>query len=208
MMFLTTLLLGLAQTVATPSLTPAEALALAFPDCKVERIMHSLDKKQLAKAKKLAGEKTGRSSVRAYRASKDGKLVGTAYFDQHKVRSKAQLLMVALDGANKISRVELLRFDEPPEYRPRAKWFAKFRGKKLDAALKLKAGIPNLTGATLSARASLSAVRRLLAVHQVLYPLPKKSARAKDRANSPVTSKPKVVIERSSRPEVVSKTKG
>lgn len=207
-MLITTLLLSLAQTATSPSLTPAEALALAFPDCKVERVMHSLDKVQLGQAKKLAGEKTGRSSVRAYRASKKGKLVGTAYFDQHKVRSKAQLLMVALDSSNKISRVELLRFDEPPEYRPRAKWFGKFHGKNLSSALKLNADIPSLTGATLSARATLSAVRRLLAVHQVLYPQVKISAKPKTETNTPVTSKAKVVGKQQARSKVVSKTKG
>jgi Na+-translocating ferredoxin:NAD+ oxidoreductase RnfG subunit len=187
-MIITTLFLALAQTAATPSLSPKEALALAFPDCKVERVMHSLDAKQLAKAKNLAGEKVGRPNVRAYRASKKGKLVGTAYFDNHKVRSKAQLLMVALDPNNKISRVEILRFDEPPEYRPRAKWFGQFRGKSLTAALKLKGEISNLTGATLSARATTSAVRRILAVHQVLYPQAKKVAKGKAESKTDKTT--------------------
>lgn len=167
-MLLTTLLLAFAQQ---STITPKEALALAFPECKVERVVHYPDKKQKARAGKLAGAKVETKTVRAYRATnKEGKFVGTGYFDSHKVRTKAQTLFIVVAPDQSISRVEVLRFDEPPEYKPKAKWFAKFKGLKLDKKLQVKQSIPSLTGATLSARATTSAVRRVLALHQVLYP--------------------------------------
>ncbi len=177
-MLLATLLLSFCQAQAPASssgLTPKEALALAFPECKVERVVHYPDKKQLARATKLVGSKVTTKTVRAYRATdKKGKLVGTAYFDSHKVRTKAQTLFIVVDPQHKVLRVEVLRFDEPPEYKPKAKWFGKFKGMKLDKQLHYKQGIPALTGATLSARVTTTAVRRTLAWHQIFYPKPAK----------------------------------
>ena len=109
----------------------------------------------------------------------DGKCVGTAYFDTRKVRTKAQTLMIALDAAGKVKRIEVLRFDEPREYRAPAKWMAQFPGKSLSGTLKIKGEIRNLTGATLTARATLDAVREALAVHQVLEA--ERAKKAKER---------------------------
>ncbi len=152
--------------------TPKEALALAFPKCKIERVVHYPDKKQKARAGKLVGTKVTTKTVRAYRATQEGKLIGTGYFDSHKIRTKAQTLFVVVAPDQTVARVEVLRFDEPPEYKPKAKWFAKFKGQKLDKKLQVKQNIPTLTGATLSARATVTAVRRVLAWHQIFYPAP------------------------------------
>ena len=59
-------------------------------------------------------------------------------------------------------------FAEPKDYLPRAKWYAQFVGCKLDGRLRLKRGIKGVTGATLTARATTGAARRMLALHQVL----------------------------------------
>jgi Na+-translocating ferredoxin:NAD+ oxidoreductase subunit G len=165
---------------ATAPVTPKEALALAFPKCKIERVVHYPDKKQKASAGKLVGTKVSTKTVRAYRATKEGKLVGTGYFDSHKIRTKAQTLFVVVAPDHTIARVEVLRFDEPPEYKPKAKWFAKFKGQKLDKKLQIKQNIPRLTGATLSARATTTAVRRVLAWHQIFYPAPPKASKKTD----------------------------
>ena len=81
-------------------------------------------------------DKLASARVRPYRAMLDGKCVGTAYFDTRKVRTKAQTLMIALDAAGKVKRIEVLRFDEPREYRAPAKWMAQFPGKSLSGTLK------------------------------------------------------------------------
>lgn len=154
--------------VADQTLQPKEALQLAFPNATIERGSLSLTDKQRAEVEELAGHKLASARVRPYRALVNGKCVGTAYFDTRRVRTKAQTLMIALCANGKIKRIEVLRFDEPREYRASGKWMAQLTGKSLNGTLKIKGEIRNLTGATLTARATVDAAREVLAMHQVL----------------------------------------
>jgi len=149
-------------------LTLEEALKLAFPGCEVEKRTVFLTREQVKRASELAGEEIPSAIAYAYVARKEGRLVGTAYFDAHRVRTLRETLMVVVDPAQRVRRMELCAFAEPKEYAPRAAWYAQFTGRELDDELNLKRGIRGIAGATLSARAATSAVRRLLAVHQVL----------------------------------------
>ena len=163
-----TLLLCTSPVAANETfLTKEEALELAFKDCKVARSTVTLTKKQKARVKELTGATPSKSLVYPYVATKDGKVVGTAWFDVHKVRTVREVLMVVIDPEGKISRIEVLAFGEPKEYMPRASWYAQFVGKGLDETLSLKKGIKKVTGATLTARATTDAARRVLAIHQV-----------------------------------------
>ncbi len=150
------------------SLTVDEALKLAFPGCRVKRTTVYLKKPHKKRIAKLAGEKWTKGVVFPYVATKDGKLVGTAYFDAHRVRTLRETVMIVVEPTGKIGRVEVLAFGEPPAYRPRAKWYAQFVGHELNARLRLKRGIQGVSGATLTARATTSAARRTLALHEVL----------------------------------------
>jgi Na+-translocating ferredoxin:NAD+ oxidoreductase RnfG subunit len=51
---------------------------------------------------------------------------------------------------------------------PREGWYGQYEGRLLDDDLALKRGIRPVTGATLTARATTEAVRRVLALHQVI----------------------------------------
>lgn len=145
-----------------------EALALAFPKCEVERTTQTLDKTEKARASKLAGVPWTKGVVFPYVARKDGKVIGTAYFDTHKVRTLRETIMIVVGPDEKILRIEILAFGEPTDYLPRAKWYAQFTGAKLDADLNLKKRIKRVSGATLTARATTNAARRTLALHRVL----------------------------------------
>jgi len=153
-------------------LTVDEALELVFPGCEIERQTVYLTDAQKKRAKKLARVKLDRGIVRPYVARKGKKVVGTAYFDTHKVRTKRETVMIAVDAKGRIRRVELLAFAEPEDYIPRGKWYGQFKGKRLGAGLSLKRDIKGVTGATLTARATTSAARRSLALHEVLFGKP------------------------------------
>jgi hypothetical protein len=157
-----------ARAPAQVLLTVEEALKLAFPGCEIEKRTLFLTREQMELAGELAGEEIPSAIAYAYVARKDGRLAGTAYFDAHRVRTLRETLMVVVDPARRVRRVELCAFAEPKEYAPRAPWYAQFTGRVLDDELNLKRGIRGIAGATLSARAATSAVRRLLAVHRVL----------------------------------------
>ena len=78
--------------------------------------------------------------------------------------------MVVSDRQGRVRQVEVLRFDEPPEYRASARWMDQLEGKSLSPSLSLKGDIRNLTGASLTSRALVKATRRMLALHQVINP--------------------------------------
>lgn len=165
-------------------LTQEEALEIAFPPpASVERRTAFLAEEDLAAIQSLAqpAEAQGRSVVSYYVGSIAGKPLGVAYFDAHRVRTLQEVLMVVIDPQGRIDRVEVLAFAEPPEYMAPGGWLKLLTGRDLDAASR-KADLPMITGATLTARSTLGAVRRSLALHQVIRPLGGLSA--VDRAGS------------------------
>lgn len=150
-------------------LTTEEALQLAFPEARMERTTHYLTRKQLEAARERAAVEIGSAIVQGYRAwDRDGRLLGTAYFDTHRVRTLPETLMVVVDPAGRVRRVEVLSFDEPLDYLPKGAWYAQFQGRALDQELALRRGIQGVTGASLTARATTDAVRRILALHAVV----------------------------------------
>jgi len=159
-------LAGLPGTPGFPS--REEALDSIYPKGTVKVQSHWLSKEEIRKASKLAGEPVG-GVVREYRTTDGkGKLVGTAYVDVHKVRTKRQALLIAVSPAGILDGITVLGFAEPRDYLPRAKWFARFQGHRLNDQLRLRKGIDGVSGATLTSRATVSAARRALAVQAVL----------------------------------------
>lgn len=160
-------------------LTLEEALSLCFPGATIERGTEYLTEVQLARARELSREPIEGAVVHPYRAIREGVVVGTAWVDVHRVRSLRETLLVAVGPDQRVLRVELLAFGEPQEYVPRGNWYGQFAGRGLDDELDLRRGIRGITGATLTARATTSAVRRVLAVQRVLEgPPPQPGGRA------------------------------
>lgn len=159
---------GFRPATAKVFLTVDEAVKLAFPDCRVEARTAYLTEEQLARARALSGVEVPSALVRTYVARRDGELAGTAYFDTHRVRTLPETVMIVVDREGRVGRIEVISFREPEEYLPREAWYGQFLGKRLDGDLALKRGIRPVTGATLTARATTSAVRRALALHQVI----------------------------------------
>ena len=114
----------------------------------------------------------GEGQEQLARQALDGREVGTAYFDTHVVRTMPETILVVVDPSGILARVEVLSFSEPEEYLPRPRWYAQFPGKPLDAELSVKRGVRPVVGATLTARATTAATRRVLALHRVLHPVP------------------------------------
>jgi hypothetical protein len=149
-------------------LTQEEALKLAFPGAVVVRRTAFLTEAEQKEVASLSGGPTPSALAVAYVATKDGRLAGTAYFDTHVVRTLSETLMVVVSPAGTIARIEILSFSEPEEYLPREHWYAQFPGKALDDELSVKRGIRAVSGATLTARATTEAARRVLALHRVV----------------------------------------
>lgn len=158
---------------AQAHLTQEEALRLAFPaPLVIERRTGFLTDSDLAAARALAGPGVDidQRVVTYYLARDRQGAVGVAYFDAHRVRSMQEVAMVVVGPDDRVLRVEVLRFDEPPEYRASSAWLGQFKSKRLDDQLSLRGGIANLTGASLTSRALVNAVRRVLALHRTIHP--------------------------------------
>lgn len=155
-------------------LTQDEALELAFgSDASLERRTAYLTDEQVARVTELAGADDGADQqvVSYYVATEAGRPAGVAYFDVHRVRTLPEVIMVVVDPGGRVSRIEVLKFMEPPDYVAPDGWLAQFAGRDLGPDVSLKGEIVNMTGATLTAQAVTGAVRRVLALHRVLTPL-------------------------------------
>ena len=165
---LTWLLFNAKPASATVFITVDEALKLAFPNCTIERTTVYLTKEQVTRSEELAGFELSSVIVHPYVAKRDGKLVGIAYFDAHMVRTLPETIMIVVDPEDRVQRIEVLSFNEPQDYIPKGIWYQQFIGQRLDEALALKRNIRHIVGATLTARATTEAVRRVLAIHYTL----------------------------------------
>lgn len=155
---------------AQEALTQQEALRLAFPEpAEISRETAFLREEQLARARELAGggADVEQGVVTYYVGREAGEVLGVAYFDAHVVRTLREVLMVVVAPGGAVDRVEVLRFNEPPEYRPPEGWLEGFRGLERSGA----DGVEDITGATLTSRAVRRAVQRVLALHRVIDPL-------------------------------------
>ena len=140
------------------------ALSRLYPNCKLEKETIYLTKAQKAKIEKLAELKLYSSIYIRYLNSCEGI---TSYIDSHIVRTLNETLVLEVKK-NKLSKIEVIAFYEPPEYKAPKKWINHFSGKELDSKLKLYQGVDGLTGATLTANAVLNASRRILAIDKVV----------------------------------------
>lgn len=154
--------------LATTFMTQQEALEKAFPGAVVERRTVTLTKEQMVEAARLAGEPIPSALVFVYEARRGDELVGTAYFDVHRVRTLPQTLMLVVAPDGRLRSIDVLSFREPPEYLASPAWLNQFPGRALDANLQVRRDIQGITGATLTARATTKAVRRVLAIHAAL----------------------------------------
>ncbi len=171
MALIVALMISGAPVLAAQSITQDQALALAFPSADtVERHTAFLAESELAAVAALAGEGVEQLAtvVNYYVGRQGSRLLGTAYFDAHRVRTLNEVVMIVVTPQRTVARIQVLHFAEPPEYRPPEGWLSQFTGLSLDSGLSLKGDIVGLTGATLTSDAVTDAVRRVLAVHQAI----------------------------------------
>lgn len=165
-------------------MTTGKALKLAFPGCQIQRTTVTLDQQKQAEIRKLCGQKLAAAMVFPYLAKRKGKLIGTAWFDVHKVRSKRQLVMVVVDVQQRVQRVEVLAFAEPAKYAAPKRWLRKLDKQRIGGA-RPGVEVPRITGATLTVRATTLCVQRVLALHRVVFgPVPAVKAVPPKKAKS------------------------
>lgn len=151
-------------------LTKEAALALYFPDVRVERRTAFLTDEQVTRIQAAARARVESKVVTYYVGRGADGVTGYAFFDTHIVRTMPATIMVVINPDSTVRAVELLAFYEPEDYRPPDRWLEQFNGKSLRNDLWLKRGIHTIVGATLSAQSISDAVRVTLATYQNAVP--------------------------------------
>ena len=145
-----------------------ESLASVFPDATVESERLFLTDAQVERIEELARTDLDSKLYARYIATRNGSVVGRAYVETHQVRTKKESLIVSLDPTGRVLRIDVTVFLEPPEYIAGPSWMAQFYDKPLDNDLALQRAIRPIAGATLTAQAVTAALRRVMAIDQVI----------------------------------------
>jgi len=150
--------------------TPEQARQLAFPDAdRIEKRSYVLTRAQAEAVERLSRTTLDSKLVRLQTAWRGETLLGYFQIDVHNVRTKPEALLIVLDAQGRVAQVRVLAFHEPLDYKPVQRWYDGFVGKKSGDSLRVGFDVDAVSGATLTTRATTSAVRRVLAYHEVLF---------------------------------------
>ncbi len=163
------LLWAAATTVPAADLASRdEALRSVYPgaEFRAERVF--LTSGEMDDARRQSGQEIASPLIARYLVFENGRPAGRAYVDTHVVRTKKESLLICLDQEGRVKRIEVTAFLEPSEYQAPAPFYAQYAGRPLNPDLQLNRAIRPIAGATLTARSANEAVRRVLAIDQVL----------------------------------------
>lgn len=145
-----------------------QALAAVFPGATIDADRVYLTNAQAERIAELARGDLDTKIIARYVATRDGRVVGRAYVDTHVVRTKRESLLVSLEPDGRVRRIDVTAFLEPPEYLAPEAWRSQYHARPLGDDLAIQRAIRPIAGATLTTRAVNEAVRRMLALDQVL----------------------------------------
>lgn len=154
------------QSQARVFLRVEDAIVRYFADCKMKDESFFLTTEQIKKAENFSGLKidTKLLSRKIATCPSGEKFI---YLDTHIVRTQKEVLMIVLNQAE-LEKVEVLSFYEPDQYIPGKKWYDFFKKiKKVEPAV-LGGNIPHISGASLTSRATVTAVNRVVALHEAI----------------------------------------
>jgi hypothetical protein len=167
LIFLTSWLVLSNVAQATVFYSKEEAFELAFgKGAEVEPQALFLTDEQAEKIEKMAQVKLDSKLFTLHVGKRGGQILGYAAIESHNVRTQPETVLILLSPSGELVRVEMLAFHEPPEYQPPSRWFERLYRRPI-GELRLNQGVDGISGATLSSRASLDGIRKVLAIYQV-----------------------------------------
>ena len=163
------LVLAAGTTAAQPGLiSREEALAAVFPGATIAADRVFLTDAQVERVAALSQTDVVSQIYARYVARRGGVVVGRAYVDTHVVRTKRESLLVSIEPDGRVRRIDVTAFLEPPEYVPSEPWRRQYYDQPLSDDIAVQRRIRPIAGATLTTGAVNGAVRRVLALDQVL----------------------------------------
>lgn len=155
-------------SLATIFYSKNEAMVLAFgEDAQVETLSLFPDDQQISTIQQEAKVKLDSGLFTFYVGKQKDKILGYAAIESITVRTKPETLMIVLTPEGSVRNVFTLAFHEPPEYQPPERWFDQLIGKPIEE-MDFNKGIQGVAGATLSTRAAVSSVRKVLSIYRTM----------------------------------------
>ncbi|HJS57985.1 MAG TPA: FMN-binding protein [Vicinamibacteria bacterium] len=155
-------------TWAEVLMTEKAAMERAFPGSAPERLTLYLTSHEVAAVERTARSKLPSAIVTAFVARMDGAVTGRAVLDTHTVRTMPETVLTVVEPDGRLRMALVLQFAEPPDYLPREGWLRTLEGRPLDDELWPGRGVRRVTGATLTVQALTEAVRRSLAIDELV----------------------------------------
>ncbi len=127
-----------------------------FPSCSIEHGRIELDDELAHSIQERIKRQLEQYSFSYYRVTcekpdSSKKTIRYIFPDTHIVRTKHETLLIHISDGE-VLRVEVLQFQEPPEYEPSKRWLKLFQKKSIkDIPLRAGIDIPNIAGATMTA---------------------------------------------------------
>lgn len=150
-------------------ISPQDAILQNYgPDVTVKKKSRLLNKTQAQQVSTLAKAKLTTKLFRTFSIDKSGKNVGHAVLLNGKVRTKNAAVLYLIDTIGTIRAIEIVAFNEPPEYIPTSGWIEQFKDKSIKEELRVDRDIPTITGATMSARNIADGARIALALYETV----------------------------------------
>lgn len=163
------LVIAAGAAAAQPGLiSREEALAAVFPGATIAADRIFLTEDQVERIAALSRTEVVSKMYARYVASRGGVVVGRAYVDTHVVRTKRESLLVSVEADGRVRRIDVTAFLEPPEYVPSEPWRQQYYDQPLSDEIAVQRLIRPIAGATLTTGAVNGAVRRVLALDEVL----------------------------------------
>ena len=149
-------------------MTEKAAVERAFPGSTPERLTLYLTSDEVAAVERTARSKLPSAIVTAFVARKDGAVTGRAVLDTHTIRTMPETVLTVVEPDGRLRMALVLQFAEPSDYLPREGWLRTLEGRPLDDELWPGRGVRRVTGATLTVQALTEAVRRSLAIDELV----------------------------------------
>ncbi len=166
---LSLVLLFLSSLHAQLILSPFEALKINFNEnIFIQKKSILLSKAQAKEVQQRAKVKLNTKIYKTFKVSQDEKLLGYGILVIQKVRTKTSAILSIITPDGILKAIEIVAFNEPTEYIPSKTWTDTFKDMPLDDTLKLGKSIPNISGATFSARSATDASRIALAIYELV----------------------------------------
>lgn len=150
-------------------ISPQDAILQDYgPNMTIKKKSLLLNKAQAKQVSTQAKAKLTTRIFRTFSIDDDEKRVGHAVLLNGKVRTKNAAVLYLIDTNGTIRAVEIVAFNEPPEYIPASGWIEQFKGKSVKDELRVDRDIPTITGATMSARNIADGARVALALYETV----------------------------------------